>query len=1753
MMTLEIAQDPVPIDFKSLVCITEPKYPIESKNSSITSTLSISTSDEYPDYSSQNSSSNDFWETQEVIAASCLSLHITEASEGTHEATETIRHQLRLRREQLSPEKILAALSWASISRTGSHEAGFGLYLSKSNQAFPFSILGSPDTTVLELLHSITATLQSAILNQSSYLSESVKRSPDETKSPQLRFVVDLTDLLTYSSPYSENGVIKSHCDDEPHIVLRTCFEDNTTALEAKFDPNHIAKARAKRLLWQLDEIMFQFESNATNAQLKTISTLSRQDLLQIREWNPKLPSDDLPHVHEQIEAWARDKHPADAIDAWDGLLSFREVHEFSSRLAHYLRDVCSLLPGDIVPFCIDRSAMSVLCMLAIMKSGAAFVPLNPSDPRERHEGIVETCGAKMVLVVDNDNTFEGKAVMVSWGLIDTLPSSQGKSLPKIESDALAYVLFTSGSTGRPKGVMVEQKSLSYGALVHTGKEYAQDHSCRVLQFASLTFDACLSENLSPLANGCCICIPDAKTRFEGLADYINAKRINWAFFTPSFFKLLNPDDVPGLRYVVVGGEAITPDCIEKWAHRIRLVNGYGPAENTIVSTARVVDPDVKAKNRSSIGKGMICNTWVVDAEDHTRLLPIGYIGELALQSPKVARGYLHDEEKTKAAFVDTPEWGRMEGCTDYDRMYKTGDLVKYMDDGSLLFCGRKDSQVKVRGQRLELAEVEWHIPADMIQYSAVLVPKAGAYKGSLLVVMADTDWESHISGVSGFHILQGEGRRKALVVAEKAREKLSTKLPSFAVPDIWLPILKMPLNNSDKIDRKSLSQWIESLQSRESGLHSHHGEIGIPLERTRATNETESLIQEAWAHVLGIDRSRTPIDSSFQSLGGDSIRAITVLRRCRSENIQLDISSILKGNTIRELASKCGHNISGSSVAEKLDLPFTLSPIQGLYARHMPSESHYFNQSCLVCWNKQQSSTDVENAVREVVKTHSMLRTRMMKTQAGPGHQLITREPESSFTFRLRSAASIEDVHLIIRNSQADINIEQGPVLVADMIEIPDGFPLLSLVVSHFSIDIVSWEIILEDIENYLRTGQALALPSVSFQTWCLQQQYDAQNVWAQQDILPCSLPSMEIEFWEVPPIKNVHRNKTTTKFRVGVDATSHLVNNCSSSSISVLDVFLASLFLGFVRSFPDRQAPVIWNEGHGREPWRADLDISRTVGWFTSLTPIILQTAARDDVWHIAQSLRHFRNQLLHGGMPFFASRFYNGMDSGGHDDMEIVFNYMGHRQDIADSDAWFHVLPEFRGESGDDASGNMPRFSIFEISAEICDDEIDFTFTWPTGIKHEDRIGTWVEATRSILETVPDVSSASRSIHHGLPSCDVTQLRLDYDTSMVVIDNAREKVRVCDSSIIKILPTTSTQLAMVTSQDEGLPFFRAQLLYSVRASTGPMVTSNLISAWKQVVSQHEILRTAFIRRPGHALMFDQVVLDQYEPRIEVVTDREPPVDHPLQFPDLDWDEHEVRHRFTIFEGIEAKVLFEGSHALLDHVSLQTIFKHLSDAYGDEILPQDIAPFSNLTEITSLQSREGSFTFWRKLLGTTSKGHLCHSDVQAEAWKDFRRKRIPFSEDSSRELLSLSQSTSFTPALIFRFAYAVLIARRLRNPNIGFDYTVAGRDVDVPGIEKIVGPCLNLIGCALEMDEQSTARQCLEELGTQFLESLPHQHAYMDFAAIHGDHKGLQRARISCFDTMLNFRPHTDGPRQRDQALQIEVIGERDPFNVS
>ncbi|KAI0130240.1 hypothetical protein BJ170DRAFT_577963, partial [Xylariales sp. AK1849] len=480
--------------------------------------------------------------------------------------------------------------------------------------------------------------------------------------------------------------------------------QGNSAALEANYNPAVVTLECVQRIMWQLDEILRQLAEAPLDLPTKEISCVSPQEVAQLREWSNAISSSDQRTVHDTIVYWANKQPTAEAIDAWDGLLSFNELDQFSSRLAIYLRRSYKISRGSLVALSIERSALALVCMIAVMKAGAVFIPLDPANPRPRNEEIVKTTGAKRVLVAV-PGFCPDMATIVSWKFLDTLPCTRGQWLPRVQPDSLAYIMFTPGSPGRPKGVMVEHRSLAYNMAKHGGEIYQQNTSTRVLQSASLASNASMSEHLAPLFNGGCVCVPSSETRLDGLAEYINDHRVNWSILTPSSCKFLDPQDTPSLKTVVLGGEALTNDCIEKFAEKTRLINGYGPSEGRVVATCTILDHS--SQQRSSIGPGLICKTWVVDAEDYHQLVPSGAIGELALQGPPIARGYLNNEEQTNAALVSTPWWGCEDERPGFSHIHKTGDLVRCANDGSLLYMGRKDTQVKVRAQRLELSEVE--------------------------------------------------------------------------------------------------------------------------------------------------------------------------------------------------------------------------------------------------------------------------------------------------------------------------------------------------------------------------------------------------------------------------------------------------------------------------------------------------------------------------------------------------------------------------------------------------------------------------------------------------------------------------------------------------------------------------------------------------------------------------------------------------------------------------------------------------------------------------------------------------------------------------------------------------------------------------------------------------------------------------------------------------------------------------------------
>ncbi|KAG9387082.1 EntF Non-ribosomal peptide synthetase module protein [Pyrenophora tritici-repentis] len=344
--------------------------------------------------------------------------------------------------------------------------------------------------------------------------------------------------------------------------------------------------------------------------------------------------------------------------------------------------------------------------MLAVLKAGGAFAPLDPDYPASRHDEVFRQTKARVVLASDQHATLcNGNnriVVVVSRASLDGLTSASDKTNAIARPSNIAYVMFTSGSTGTPKGVVLEHRAISTSCLTH-GEAFGFSSSTRSLQFAAYTFDACITEIITTLLFGACICIPSELDRRNDLSNTSNALGVSWALLTPTVARTLDPKTVSSLRTLVLGGEQVNSIDWERWSHLEKQINTYGPTECSVWCTSH---SNAAGFTSGTIGRLIASMGWVVDSNDHNKLAPLGSVGELLVEGPILARGYLGDAEKTAAAFIQDPTWlleGSGEHVGRHGRLYKTGDLVHYDADGNLVYVGRKDVQVKVRGQRVEL------------------------------------------------------------------------------------------------------------------------------------------------------------------------------------------------------------------------------------------------------------------------------------------------------------------------------------------------------------------------------------------------------------------------------------------------------------------------------------------------------------------------------------------------------------------------------------------------------------------------------------------------------------------------------------------------------------------------------------------------------------------------------------------------------------------------------------------------------------------------------------------------------------------------------------------------------------------------------------------------------------------------------------------------------------------------------------------
>jgi amino acid adenylation domain-containing protein len=737
--------------------------------------------------------------------------------------------------------------------------------------------------------------------------------------------------------PVIRTGMVSAYEYFGYPLVVHAFLRKNDVELVAKYNTAWMVETQVTALYHHIDHVVQQLLTPGETL-LRDVSLAGPWDLQQATVWNQEGPEAIDDCLHYMITRQVQKQPDAPAICAWDGELTYNELDAAADRLARYLVKEQGVIIEDFVHVCFEKSVWFYVAILAISKAGGAWVPLDPSHPTQRQQEIVRQTGARLTLTsAANVKRCVGPAVIevtaaLDKALIDNEARTESQSqLPLVTSQNAAYVLFTSGSTGTPKGLVMEHGSVCTN-MVAIAARLDLKSDIRMLQFASYAFDAFVFESICFLISGACICVPSETARLTNLEEFINTTAVNWADLTPTFARTIDSNKIQKLQCLVVGGEPAGQDTIKKWVgNKTRLINVWGPAETCVISACH----EYKFVNESpqTIGRPLGGSCWIVEPGDHKRLTPIGCVGEIVVQGPAVLREYLADQKRTEAAIKAVPAWMPRSTEVNYDRLYKTGDLAFYNPDGTIEFICRKDLQVKIRGQRVELGEVEHNIQTtlDGIEQVAVDVSLTEARGVSLVAYLCfnrETSLAGRNNGHAAIHGNSVNGTNQVNGVHEVNRahdfgmdnlflpltdqmekqvrrlaKELRGKLPEYMVPTMFIPCRYMPFITTTKLDRKKLRQKTAEL-NRESIARYSLVECG--KKQPPGTAE-EVQMQQLWASVLKVPAETIGRDDSFLQIGGDSITAIRLVLLARGHGITLTVPSIFQDARLSRLAAISG------------------------------------------------------------------------------------------------------------------------------------------------------------------------------------------------------------------------------------------------------------------------------------------------------------------------------------------------------------------------------------------------------------------------------------------------------------------------------------------------------------------------------------------------------------------------------------------------------------------------------------------------------------------------------------------------------------------------------------------------------------------------------------------------------------------------------------------------------------------------------
>ncbi|TBU72204.1 non-ribosomal peptide synthetase [Phytopseudomonas daroniae] len=1323
-----------------------------------------------------------------------------------------------------------------------------------------------------------------------------------------------------------------------------------------------------------------------------------------------------------------------DAVVASGDRVSYETLEQRSNQLARYLQ-AQGIQAGHIVALCQERSVDWVTSLLAVLKVGAVYLPIDNRQPVERLQQIVRDSAARLVIQSGRFPfaALEGCPVLVyepeRWSTCSSEPPAV-----EIDPSQAAYTIYTSGSTGQPKGVVISHRALAnYLQAVRVRLDLPENANMAMV--STIAADLGHTMLFGALASGNTLHLLSQEHAFDPdhFARYMAEARISVLKIVPSHLQGLlqaaRPADVLPEQVLILGGEAMSWQLVEhirELKPQCRIINHYGPTETTVGTLTYEVDQAAQSTHSVPVGRPL-SNTCALILDARLNPVAPNASGELYLGGRGLAQGYLGRAAQTAERFIPT-DGG--------ERLYRSGDRAGLTDEGQVQYIGRTDDQVKIRGYRVEPGEV-----------GRVLQSLPGVRESAVLALPMEND-------VARLQLV-GYCAVEPDVTSAHIQQALKARMPDYMVPAQVILVDRLPLTANGKLDKQALP------------------ESGAPREHYRApTNEVESLLASVWAEVLKLERVGT--NDNFFELGGDSILSLQIIARAKRKGLKLTPKQVFEKQTIGQLALVARRietrptpdPHAKGTVTGKL----ALLPAQSRFFEQAIEQRHHWNQSILLQPRQALRSESLQAALLALLEQHDALRVRFSQSAEGQWQAAFKANDVPDILWN-HKPCSLDELNTLADVAQRSLHLERGSLFRAVLFDLPGNEQRLLLIAHHLIVDGVSWRILLEDLQTAYQQLEAGKPVRIAPKTSSLQQWSEKLHLYARDDALQAEVP-----YWLASPDDTPRDLPRDNDEGTLVSAQAACVQSCLSAELTdkllkqapaayrtqINDLLLTAL-AKVLCSWAQAESVLIQLEGHGREDLFDDIDISRTVGWFTSLYPVKLtpQAGIEASIKTIKEQLRSLPAKGIGYGIARYLGNETLREKLAALPEPRVTFNYLGQFDGSFSSDegALFTPAAERCGRGQDDSA---PLGNWLTINGQVFNGELRLEWTFSQDMYRPQTIENLAFAYEQVLRDIVDHCADER--HGGVTSSDfplagLTQQQLD-------------RFPVPATDIEDIYPLSPMQEGMLfhTLIDKDAGDYINQLRVDIKG----LDVTRFRQAWQKTIARHEVLRANFLTefdRPVQVIRkqidLPFTVLDwRQQDGLETALDQCAAADRQRGFDLLG----EPLSRLTLIQTGPQNhhLIYTRHHILLDGWSSSRLLDEVLQHYRGEQPEALQGRFRDHIEWLEAQDKHKSEAFWREQVKALEvptrlvQAIRQDSSTLGEGHGDYYQMS---GRPQTSALTEFSRKNRVTINSVVQAAWLLLLQRYTGQDCVAFGATVSGRPADLKGVEQQLGLFINTL----------------------------------------------------------------------------------------